>query len=69
MFCICNVSHLSHLGQFQLRNDVVLRDTPVPLSGRAEGGVARRQHLDSRTGIFLLGVFGQPLLAALLRVF
>ena len=27
------------------------------------------QHLGSRTGVFLQGVFGQPLLAALLRVF
>ena len=41
---------------------------PVPLRGRADGRAAGRQHLDSRTWVFLQRVFGQPLLASLLRV-
>ena len=46
-----------------------LWDTPVPLRGYADGRVAGSQRLGSRAGICLQGVLGQPLLAALLRVF
>ena len=31
------MSHLSHLGQVQLRNNGILWDTTVPLRGRADG--------------------------------
>ena len=46
-----------------------LWDTPVRLRGYADGRVAGSQHLGSRAGICLQGVFGQPLLAAVRRVF
>ena len=49
-----------------------LWDTSVPSGGREEGWVARPQGLGCRTGVFVQGILGQPLLAlltALLRVF
>ena len=48
-----------------------LWDTSVPLRYHGGDRVAGPQHLGCRTGVFLQGVFGQPLLAllaALLRV-
>ena len=46
-----------------------LWDTSVSLRGDAGGRVARPQHLGSRTEVFLQGVFGRPLLEAMLRMF
>ena len=46
-----------------------LWDTPVPLRSHAKGRVARPATHGLPGGVFLQGVFGRPLLAALLRVF
>ena len=46
-----------------------LWDTPVPSGDREEGWVARPQGLGCRTGVFVQGIFGLALLAALPLVF